>query len=288
VYLEERLADFDPLYSYGFSEKRYGGGDEVTFTYEAKSWLDGPRYLLKFREGQAQAGLSGAPLVNARSGTVCGVVQQTRNVHSDLGGRAIPTSALFQTMPELVEAQRQFHREDTRWLNCLDERQRRDLTGVSPTTVGKRPVRVVDLCSDNPRDLRLRQELLTQLALLRRRTEMVFWYERDIAPGKVVKVERRRQVEEADMILLLVSPDFLASDELDELMRLAMQRRSAQVIPVRWRPVDDWESLPFGDLRSLPISGRFVGEAGQKKDAELASVAWRIRGMVEEIWEKLG
>ena len=70
-------------------------GDPVTLNSE--DWLrdlgavsDQPH--LKLKQGQVQPGLSGAPLLNRRTGGVCGVMRLTRDRASALGGRAIPTA----------------------------------------------------------------------------------------------------------------------------------------------------------------------------------------------------
>ncbi|SRR6266436_2206735 len=63
----------------------------------------------------------------------------------------------------------------------------------------------------------------------------------------------------AQIILLLVSPDFLASEYCygDEVER-AMKRHEAGeaiVIPIILRPVE-WEDTPFSKLQPLPTDGR--------------------------------
>lgn len=74
------------------------------------------------------------------------------------------------------------------------------------------------------------------------------WYERDIALGWETNVEMRKQVEEADIILPLLSPKFFASDAIDELVRVGMRRSDplhVSVIPVLMRPMEDWQTQPF-------------------------------------------
>ncbi|GHO50082.1 trypsin-like peptidase domain-containing protein [Ktedonospora formicarum] len=289
VYLDTRaIMEKDELSSCGFNEKRFAGGDEVAFVAEGKSWLDERRYLLKLREGQAQHGLSGAPLLHTRNGTVCGVMQQTRGSQSDVGGRAIPTRAVLEALPELVALQQLAHQEDSRWLNCLDPRQRHELVRATGAFTGQRPVRIVDLCSDNKKDLRLRQDLLTHLSILRRKREMVLWYERDIALGRKTNVELRKQVEEADIILLLLSPDFFASDIIDELVQIAMRRYDppcVNVVPILMRPVEDWRTQSFGGLQQLPLDRSFLS-IGQT-EVKLTEVARAIRLLVEQVWQAM-
>src|SRR5205823_2232299 len=85
VYLNDTVGSQERLFSYGYIQD-YAGGEEAEFTYEGESWIDSKRRLLKFREGQVTYGLSGGPLLNLRTGGVCGIVQKTRSSKSDMGG----------------------------------------------------------------------------------------------------------------------------------------------------------------------------------------------------------
>ena len=58
----------------------------------------------------------------------------------------------------------------------------------------------------------------------------------------------------AHIILLLISPDFAASDYYINQMKPAIERHRAGeafVVPIILRPVN-WDSLPFADLQVLP------------------------------------
>jgi len=118
VYFREEAIPFDALYSYGYPDN-YSNGDPTTFSLEGKAGEEGEQ--LKFKTGQVRPGLSGAPLLNIRTGYVCGIVQLTRDRNNDLGGRAIPLSTVLRFFPELIVQQRQFHQNDKRWTNCLWE-----------------------------------------------------------------------------------------------------------------------------------------------------------------------
>lgn len=279
----EQMHTYDELYGYGYDELRFKGGGEVTFKFEGFSWIDEQRYLLKLREGQAQPGLSGAPLLHVGSGGVCGVMQQRRGTQGEIGGWAIPVSAVLQIMPELEEAQRH---QDTRWQQALRG---------EPQAKEKRPVRIVDICSNAKRDLALRDALLVQTAIWRRKPEFVSWYNHEIELGKNVSEEIRAQLEQADMILLLLSPNFFAAEETNVLVELAMQRANpplVRVIPILLRPVDDWKREKFGGLQYLP---RELTDRGEHKcinsvnnDQVLMQVARELRQVAEAIWATFG
>lgn len=90
------------LYSYGYPQS-YPNGDSATFTFEGDSTGKSGSKLYKLKEGQVDYGLSGAPLLNQRTGKVCGIVNLSRNVTSDLGGRAVPSTVVLAHFPQLID-----------------------------------------------------------------------------------------------------------------------------------------------------------------------------------------
>src|SRR5260370_22456175 len=96
VLLSKEAMPFDHLYGYGYPDN-YPGGDPATFILEGKAGNQGGQ--LKFKAGQVRPGLSGAPILNVRTGFVCGIVQLTRDRASDLGVRAISAATVFQVFP---------------------------------------------------------------------------------------------------------------------------------------------------------------------------------------------
>jgi WD40 repeat protein len=116
VMLQAEVFPLDPLYSYGYTDD-HPNGDPATFVMEGNAGEHGEQ--LKFKMGQVRPGLSGAPLLNIRTSRVCGIVRLTRDRGSDMGGRAIPVTIVFQVFPQLVVKQLRFHFQDSRWTNCL-------------------------------------------------------------------------------------------------------------------------------------------------------------------------
>ncbi len=111
--------------------------------------------------------------------------------------------------------------------------------------------------SDEP----LREELERHLALLKRQGSIRGWHDRRINPGADWENEISAHLSSADLVLLLVSSAFIASDYCYEKeMRLAMTRHEqglARVVPIILRPVD-WTDAPFGKLQALPRDGKAV------------------------------
>jgi WD40 repeat protein len=130
----------------------------------------------------------------------------------------------------------------------------------------------------------LRAELDKHLSLLRYRGVISDWQDRRIMPGAEWEGEIDENLEQAEVILLLISADFLASPYCRDIeMRRAMERHSAgsaTVIPVILRDCD-WQGFPFGALQSLPRDGRSVRSWGDS-DAAFTDVATWIRKTVDD------
>jgi hypothetical protein len=111
------------------------------------------------------------------------------------------------------------------------------------------------------KDEALRDKLEVHLAMLKRQGVIETWHDRRIAAGDEFAGRIGEELERADIILLLVSPDFLASDYCYDIeMARAMERheaREARVIPVVLRPCD-WHGAPFGKLTAAPKDGKPV------------------------------
>ena len=76
--------------------------------------------LIKLTLGDPRPGMSGSPLLNQKTGKVCGIVQYNFN-SSIPGGGALGTATILEQFPELFEQQKSFHQQDRRWSNLLEE-----------------------------------------------------------------------------------------------------------------------------------------------------------------------
>lgn len=134
-------------------------------------------------------------------------------------------------------------------------------------------------------DEALREELEAHLAPLRREGRISAWHDRRITAGQDWAQRIDESLERADVILLLVSPSFVASDYCWEIeVRRAMERHEAgeaRVIPILLRPTD-WHSAPFGKLQALPRDARPV-TAWPDRDAALLDVAQGLRAAIDEL-----
>jgi Effector-associated domain 2/TIR domain len=110
-------------------------------------------------------------------------------------------------------------------------------------------------------DLIFRQELDKHLNNLKRQEIISSWHDGDIIPGTERQPQITEQLKTADIILLLVSADFMASDFCySTVLKQAIARHDAHqahVIPILLRPTD-WEGAPFAKLDMLPTDAKAV------------------------------
>jgi hypothetical protein len=135
----------------------------------------------------------------------------------------------------------------------------------------------------------LREQLDRHLASLKREGLIDVWHDRRIPPGAEWKGQIHQNLETAELILLLVSADFLPSDYCTDIeARRALQRHAAgqaRVIPVILRPCD-WHNSEIGKLEALPTDGRPVTSQDWDLDAALTAVAQGIRRAVKELQDR--
>lgn len=111
------------------------------------------------------------------------------------------------------------------------------------------------------RDEELRDELEKHLSILERLGLISTWHDRKIGSGNEWKGQIDSHLNSSNIILLLISPDFLSSDYCYDIeMHRAIERHDlgeARVIPVILRPVD-WKGAPFGKIQALPTNAEPV------------------------------
>ncbi|HEV2661992.1 MAG TPA: toll/interleukin-1 receptor domain-containing protein, partial [Ktedonobacteraceae bacterium] len=134
-------------------------------------------------------------------------------------------------------------------------------------------------------DEALLRELHTHLSSLTRPGSIVTWYDRKIVAGADWAGEIDAQIEQASIILLLVSADFIASTYCYEIeMKRALERHDAgqaRVLPIVVRPVD-WKDMPFARLQALPTDARAI-TTWPDRDTAFVDVVAGIRRAIEDL-----
>lgn len=108
-------------------------------------------------------------------------------------------------------------------------------------------------------DEELRNELEKHLTPLKHNGKISTWHDRRIIPGQLFESQIEKNFSEANIILLLISSDFIASDYCYEVeMKNALQRHEngeAVIIPVILRECA-WHNLPFGRILAATVDGK--------------------------------
>jgi len=135
-------------------------------------------------------------------------------------------------------------------------------------------------------DKALRDELEKHLGTLKRQGLIEQWHDRDISAGKDWKHEIDTYLNSAQIILLLISKNFIYSDYCYgiELSR-AIQRHDAKeaiIIPILLRSCD-WEGLSFSKYQVLPKNHQpITSRYWHNQDEAFMVVAKGIREVVQE------
>jgi hypothetical protein len=131
-------------------------------------------------------------------------------------------------------------------------------------------------------------ELEKHLANLKRQHIIASWYDGDITPGTEWESQLMEHLNNAQIILLLVSTDFINSDFCYSIeMNRALARQEAdqaRVIPIILRPVD-WKEALFAKLQALPTGGKPVTRWPTHDDAFL-DVVQGIRKAIDDLTNK--
>ena len=143
-------------------------------------------------------------------------------------------------------------------------------------------------CTYSHRDEELRDQLEKHLSLLKWEEHITTWHDRRIVAGQEWMAEIDAHLNNAHIILLLISPDFMASTycystEVKQAIE-KHERGEAYVIPVILRPVY-WQGAPFGKLQALPKDAKPI-TSWQDKDEAFLHVVAGIRHVIEELKTK--
>jgi hypothetical protein len=98
------------------------------------------------------------------------------------------------------------------------------------------------------------------LTPLVRQNRIEIWRDRNILPGSEFDKDIAIALEESDLIILLVTKDYIASDYSWSIeLKRALERHrqgTVRVIPIILKPTPLWQDTPFGKLTALPKDGK--------------------------------
>jgi hypothetical protein len=134
-------------------------------------------------------------------------------------------------------------------------------------------------------DESFRKDLGKHLTALKREGVVEEWHDRMITAGQEWEKQIHTSLDRSHIIILLISPDFMASSYCNEVeVERSMQRYkmgTAKVIPVLVRPAD-WQGAPFSKLQMVPTDALPVSE-WKDRDAAFVDIVKHLRKVCSEI-----
>jgi len=132
------------------------------------------------------------------------------------------------------------------------------------------------------KDKKYKDELNTHLKSLIRLQKIEVWDDKEIDAGADWKYKIFKNLSEADIILLLISPDFINSEfcytkELDFALKQQVDGEST-IIPVIIRDCI-WTDLPFGNFQALPKNGKAIN-SWKNRDKAYKDVVKKIKKII--------
>lgn len=137
-----------------------------------------------------------------------------------------------------------------------------------------------------------RRTLGKHLSALERQGLIELWHDRKIGAGGEWRGAIDAALKDADIVLLLISPDFLASDYCHDVELAQAIRhhddpaRRTRIVPVILRSCD-WQHSAFARFNALPPDGEAIVEAAHP-DQRHTAVAQGLRALAEELAGPVG
>lgn len=136
-----------------------------------------------------------------------------------------------------------------------------------------------------------RDELEKHLSTLRREGKIDEWHDRKIRAGSDIDKEIDCNMKSAHIILLLLSKDFIKSDEcykeIEKAFRLK-EEKSIEIIPIIVKPClwEDVNNGKLGKLLALPRDGKAVTK-WENKDCAWLDVYEGLKKVIEEVEKEI-
>ena len=127
------------------------------------------------------------------------------------------------------------------------------------------------------------------LSALKRSDKISIWDDRELRGGDNWDETIKEQLRNADIVLLLISSDFMASEYIwDVEVKSAIERHNkgeAKVIPIFLRECD-FKDMPFEKLQGYPKDAKPIKSFSEREEDEVFfQVAEGIRKDIEA-WRK--
>ncbi|MBI3123007.1 MAG: leucine-rich repeat domain-containing protein [Ignavibacteriales bacterium] len=255
-----------------------------TLSHDLKRWrsgvilqLDGCKALVKADVAEKKAFISIQGPVEKRRKLLTLIRSDFERIHADiknlLPNEMVPipgapkTTILYKKLLELEKKNISTSQEYVDG-NIVTVNVRELLNGVDIEKQNTEGLKV--FISYSHKDEFYKNQLETHLKILKRQNLVNTWDDRKIYPGEEWDKKIKDNLESADIICLLISVDFLASDYCYDIeMKRAIERHErneAIVIPIFVRKCN-WSKAPFGNIQGLPKYAKHVKSFKDKDEA---------------------
>jgi len=158
---------------------------------------------------------------------------------------------------------------------------------VSDPPATKPPIQI--FISYAHKDEAYKDELETRLRGLRHIVPIDFWTDREILAGAEWEEDILKKLDVADIVILLISPDFMGSSycfSLELTKALAKYKAGRGIpVPIIVRPEVTWTRLQIGQHQALPKNATAISEH-ENKDTAWANVTAGLLAVLENIHER--
>lgn len=132
-------------------------------------------------------------------------------------------------------------------------------------------------------DAHVLERLHAHMAILRSEGKVVAWFDREILAGGNLNTDIREKLDDADIFVAIVSPDYLNSNYCYEVeFKQALERKDKGqlvIVPVIAQPCD-WHASPFGKMKAIPTDGKAISDWVNENAAYL-NVIQELRRLLE-------
>lgn len=157
----------------------------------------------------------------------------------------------------------------------------------TPKGAKSEPTPITAFVSYSHADAKLKGELLKHLAPLERLKLVDHWDDGEIKPGDHWEKAIAEKLASAQLVLLLISSDFIASEYCyDKELAVALKRdkaKTSRVLPIILRPCL-WQELAFGKLQATPDDGKPI-TSWSSPDEAMMEVAKAVREAAQALRE---
>lgn len=135
------------------------------------------------------------------------------------------------------------------------------------------------------KDEKYKDRLITHLSPLKELKLVKEWHDRMLVPGSVLHDEIDKNLSNSDIILLLISADYVSSyscykDEFPKAFN-QWENGTALIVPIIVRETALWTNLLFGKFTALPLDAIPISSY-KNKDKAYVNITKGLKKLIEE------